>query len=119
MVTAADVAPPPVIYASEVGEIKLRPITVMHDPRGLGIFIDTKLLEFAAVNGPYFNGPGLPGLKVLDANAFANTIGRLLTLSDGKGSTLVTEMLDAAILWAASDGCDGIDCTPPAADAAG
>jgi hypothetical protein len=98
-------------------EVKLRPITVMHDPRGLGIFIDSALLAYAAINGPYFNGPGLQGLKVLDVEKFANAVGRTLTIDNEEGMTLVTEMLDKAILRAVEDGCEAVDCTPPAPEA--
>lgn len=131
MVTAADVAPAPAqgAPAEEVArvlaelrgasdQINIIPVQVVHSQQGLGIFVGRLLLEYASVNGPYFNGPGLPGLRITSGDAFVKAIGKELVKEDSEdGSTLITRALDTAIVRAVEGGCDGVDFTPPIPDA--
>lgn len=104
--TASDVPKP------QANEVNIRPIQVILDGRGLGIFIGRNLLEFAVLNGPYFNGPGMTGLKITDGHKFARSVGRQLTLADREdGSTILTRALDEAMLDAINDGCEGVEVT--------
>lgn len=100
------------------GHVNIIPVQVVFSQQGLGIFVGRLLLEYASVNGPYFNGPGLPGLRVTNGDAFTKAIGKQLVLDDqGDGSTLITRALDAAIVRAVEGGCEGVDCTPPIPEA--
>jgi hypothetical protein len=99
------------------GHINIMPIQVVYSQQGLGIFVGRLLLEYAAVNGPFYNGPGLPGLRITDGDAFTKAVGKALVKADEDGSTLITKALDAAIIRAAEIGGEGCDVTPPIPDA--
>lgn len=91
-------------------EVAVKPIQVVFDKRsGIGIFVGGNLMEFAAVNGPFFNGPGLPALKITNLEDFMRAVAKELIRDDEDGSTLVTRMLDTALVRAIESGCDGVD----------
>jgi len=85
-------------------EVAIRPINVIMDKRGLGVFIGSALLEFGAVYGPHFNEVGKPGLQITDLQKFTRAIGQILVAEREQGGTLITEAIDAAVLEVCTNG---------------
>ena len=77
----------------------------------LHIIIPENVLKFAAENHPQFwNGETDASiLKVTDSSVFMKEVERWLTKEAEDGSTMLTGMLDKAILEAVDYGCEGVD----------
>lgn len=92
-------------------ETIINPIKVVYDKRaGLGIFVGGALIEYAVVNGPYFNDFGRPRLTVTNLEDFVKAVGKqLVSEMDETGVTLLTDALDCAMLAAIESGCAGVE----------
>lgn len=70
-------------------------------------------LRFAAENHPDlwdgYSGSDVPNVKITDIKDFAAAVVREINREEEDGSTLLTRMLDQAILNAVDQGCDGVD----------
>ena len=75
------------------------------------IIVPENVLKFAAENHPEFwNGETDKSiLKVVDPGVFMKEIEHMLTKEKEDGSTMLTDMLDKAILEAVDYGCEGVD----------
>ncbi len=78
------------------------------------IFIGKRNLKFATENHPEFwNGASAsadgPFLKITDMAKFQKEFVRAINDEREDGSSLLTDMWDAAIKKAVEDGCEGID----------
>lgn len=75
--------------------------------------IGMRTLCFAAEQHPYLwdgkSPASVPVVKITDAQKFATEVARAINEESENGSTLLTRMLDAAILKAVERGCDGVD----------
>ena len=82
---------------------------VVEDGIDAGVGFD--ILRFAAENHPdLWNGATDTFLvKVTDPVVFAKEVLRQINREEEDGSTPLSRMLDAAILAAVDDGCEGID----------
>ncbi len=80
---------------------------------GIDMGIGTLALCFAAEQHPdLWDGEtpcSVPVLKITDVQAFALEVARAINAESEDGSTLLTRMLDAAILKAVESGCEGVD----------
>jgi len=76
------------------------------------IGIGQKVLQFSAEFHPVLrdaDNPDEPAVKITDAAVFAKEVVAQLNRESEAGSTLVTRMLDEAILAAVENGCEGVD----------
>ncbi len=85
-------------------EVAVRPVQVIMDKRGLGVFIGSALLEFGATYGPHFNEVGKPALQIVDVAKFTRAIGQTLTAELAEGGTFITAAIDAAVLEVCTNG---------------
>ena len=86
------------------------------------ITVKLHVLEFATNHNPEFWDPELnkQSITVVDVEKFAQEV--IDRLNDGcteDGSTLITRMLDAAILSAIENGCEGTQESPTPTTRAG
>jgi len=79
----------------------------------LVVKIGISTLAFAAANCEEFwdgeSGTDVPTVKVTDEALFAKEVRRMLLDEAEDGSTLLTGMIDQAIINAVEDGCEGVD----------
>lgn len=75
----------------------------------MGVGMD--VLAFAAENHPDFwdGETDGPNIKITDMQEFARAVAEAVNKEAEDGSTLLTRMLDEAIVRAVEDGCDGVD----------
>jgi len=78
------------------------------------IFIGKRNLKFATEHHPgFWNGQSAsadgPFLKITDMAKFQKEFVRAINAEREDGSSLLTDMWDAAIKAAVEDGCEGID----------
>lgn len=105
-------------------EVRITPIKIVYDARfGLGIFVSGSLLNFAAEQGPYFNGPDLPHLRITDLEGFVRAVGQSLLRPGPDETVSIGRCIDEAILGAvahaqATGNTDYLTCNPstPAAN---
>ena len=75
--------------------------------------IGMRALRFAAEQHPgLWDGESpatVPVVKITDDQTFALEVARAINAEGEDGSTLLTRMLDAAILKAVESGCEGVD----------
>lgn len=75
--------------------------------------IGVEVLKFAAERHPEFwdgwSGEDTPNIIVTNARAFAREVERALNREEEDGSTLLSKMIDLAIVDAVGDGCEGVD----------
>ena len=75
--------------------------------------IGMRTLCFAAEQHPdLWDGESpasVPVVKITDVQTFALEVARAINAEGEDGSTLLTRMLDAAILKAIESGCEGVD----------
>lgn len=75
--------------------------------------IGMRALCFAAEQHPdLWDGESpasVPVVKITDVQTFALEVARAINAEGEDGSTLLTRMLDAAILKAIESGCEGVD----------
>jgi hypothetical protein len=76
----------------------------------LEISIGVQATAFAAENHPvFYDGDGNNTLRVVDAEMFLKEVVREINYEDEAGNTLLTHMLDAAILRAVENGSEGAE----------
>ncbi len=103
---------------SQPDEVRITPIKIVYDSRfGIGVFISGSLLDFAACQGPYFNGPDLPTLKITNLEEFVRAVGKELLRPAADETILIGRCIDDAILAAVSNAqangpSEFLECTP-------
>jgi len=70
------------------------------------IMIGKNVLKFAAENHPILYGDD--NINIIDIDVFFNEIINEINHEAEDGSTMLTNMLDAAILTTVNNGCEGI-----------
>lgn len=79
----------------------------------LDMRVGAKTFRFAAENHPDLWDEclprGAPNVTITDLDAFARAVIGEINREDEDGSTLLTRMLDKAILAAVENGCEGVD----------
>ena len=89
------------------------PLLVNSNMGTLSLFVSGDVLKFAAETHQGLwdgeSGPDVPVVKITDQREFAFAVAEAINAEDEDGSTLLTRMLDEAIMQAVEDGCDGVD----------
>ncbi|MEP3856756.1 MAG: hypothetical protein ABJM39_06895 [Porticoccus sp.] len=89
------------------------PLRIDSNMGTLSLFISGGVLRFAAETHQGLwdgeSGPDVPVVKITDQREFAFAVAEAINAEDEDGSTLLTRMLDEAIMQAVEDGCDGVD----------
>lgn len=89
------------------------PLRIDSNMGTLSLFVGSELLRFAAETHQGLwdgeSGPDVPVVKITDQREFAFAVAEAINSEDEDGSTLLTRMLDEAIMQAVEDGCDGVD----------
>lgn len=79
----------------------------------LSLFVAGDILRIAAeTHQGLWDGESdisVPVVKITDQRDFAESVAEEINREDEDGSTMLTRMLDEAIMQAVEDGCDGID----------
>jgi hypothetical protein len=78
----------------------------------IDMFVGNKTLRFAAENHDELwdgtSGADVPNVKITSMPSFAQAVVNQINKEAEDGSTLLTRMLDKAILQAVESGCEGI-----------
>lgn len=89
------------------------PLRIDSNMGTLSFFVSGENLRFAAETHQGLwdgeSGPDDPVVKITDQREFAFAVAEAINHEDEDGSTLLTRMLDEAIMQAVEDGCDGVD----------
>lgn len=89
------------------------PLRIDSNMGTLSLFISDKVLRFAAETSQGLwdgeSGPDVPVVKITDQREFAFAVAEAINAEDEDGSTLLTRMIDAAIMSAVENGCEGVD----------
>jgi hypothetical protein len=89
------------------------PLTCKIEGDCLVVRIGIGTLAGAATNCEHFwdgeSGTDVPCIKIDDDRLFAEEVARYLTVEEEDGSTLLTGVINQAIINAVEDGCDGVD----------
>lgn len=77
------------------------------------VTVGKKVLRFATEQHPEFwdgdSSDSEPNIKIEDVDVFMKEVVNSINNEREDGSTLLTDMLDAAVKGAIEDGCEGID----------
>ena len=89
------------------------PLRIGSNMGTLSLFVSGNVLRFAAETHQELwdgeSGPDVPVVKITDQREFAFAVAAAINAEDEDGSTMLTRMLDEAIVAAVEDGCDGVD----------
>ena len=89
------------------------PLTCKIEDDCLVVRIGVGTIAVAATRCEYFwdgeSGTDVPCVKVDDDRIFADEVLRMLLVEAENGSTLLTDMIDQAIINAVEGGCEGVD----------
>lgn len=89
------------------------PLQISANMGTLSLFVSGHVLQYAAETHQGLwdgeSGPDIPVVKITDQREFALAVAAAINAEDEDGSTPLTRMLDAAIMAAVEDGCDGVD----------
>lgn len=89
------------------------PLNITSCSGTLSLFISGNILRFAAEHHEGLwdgeSGSDVPVVKITDQRDFAEAIAEAINTEAEDGSTMLTRMLDEAIMLAVENGCDGVD----------
>lgn len=88
------------------------PLTSVLDGERIDLGLGIGTLRHAAENHPGLYNPDRPtepAVDVTDATEFAKAVIEEINREDDEGNTLLTRMIDKAILQAVENGCEGVN----------
>lgn len=89
------------------------PLQIAANMGTLSVFVSEDLLRYAAeTHQGLWDGESCadtPVVRITDQREFAAAVADAINREDEDGSTMLTRMLDDAIMAAVEDGCEGVD----------